>query len=445
MDADDDNNNSSAGGSENKKNYDVSVDMNVETISDANNSLENTDVKELDKFVQTLRLLMNYMKYVALDTPEIPTTMNNLIDLEILTNIASITDPEQKRLIGFLGKITSSNIPSLITTNATNKALVDALLSSRIKATNSVKKMIDSQMQYFANFTAKKTNPYLNFIDETNIVKITSDLTKANTYITEKQKEVMDTILTDLKNSIQIAATRETYKADRQPRQAAVAAVENMSNSSGNVEKISDEIVLLKADLNAQIKERAKLAGALAISNDEISNKKANILKMKQDLKKAASSAASNAGSGANKRARKIDEPVKTKEYIRTKIIEEEKDLKAKIADQKKIIKDEKEKKKKEEGLKLSLDAKAKLEKMTIAKNAFFASCSKKCEDLQKGFDHIKSFFSNPFSGGSKNKSSKTKKHYRKKYNTKKKQVRHFIKKTKMKRKRFSRQSRRRH
>jgi hypothetical protein len=256
----------------------------------------------------------------------------------------------------------------------------------------------------------------------------------------------MDTILEDLKKSIAEAATRESYKAGRSDRQAAVASKEAniMSNSSGNVIKISDEIAILKADLNAQIKERVKLARELAISNDEISNKKANIVIFKQDLKKAASDAASNVGSVA-KRARKNEEPVYTKEDIKNKIIEEEKDLKKAIADQKKIIKDEKENIKKAEGLKLSLDAKAKLEKMTIAKNAFFKSCSKKCEDLQEGFNNIKKFFSNPFSGGSKNKSSKTKKHYRKKYNTKKKQVRHFIKKTKMKRKRFSRQSRRRH
>jgi len=439
-----------------------SLDMNVETDhsdADVNNTrLEKTDVKELDKFVQTLRLLMNYMKYVALDTPEISTTMNNLIDLEILTNIASITDPEQKRLIGFLGKITSSNIPSLITTNATNKALVDALLSSRIKATNSVKKMIVSQMQYFTNLKTaltnnSQTNPYLTFIDDKNIGKIIGDLTNANTYITQKQTEVMNTILTDLQNSIKVAATQESYKANKPDRMAAVNAKANiMSVSNDSIVKISDEIVQLKTDLNAQIKERVKLARELAISNDEISNKKANIVIFKQELKNAPSNAASNAGFagfgavlGANKKKAKDTEMINTKKDIREKIIQEEEDLKKAIKNQKKIIKDEKDNIKKSEGLKLSLDAKAKLEKMTIAKNAFFASCSKKCEDLQKGFDDIKRFFSISFSGGSKNKSSKTKKHYRKKYNTKKKQVRHFIKKTKMKRKRFSRQSRRRH
>ena len=37
--------------------------------------------KELDKFVQTLRLLMNYMKYVSLDDDEEASIMKNLIDL----------------------------------------------------------------------------------------------------------------------------------------------------------------------------------------------------------------------------------------------------------------------------------------------------------------------------------------------------------------------------
>ena len=49
------------------------------------------------------------------------------------------------------------------------------------------------------------------------------------------------------------------------------------------------------------------------------------------------------------------------------------------------------------------------------------------------------------FTGGGKSKKKTTKKHYRKHYNTKKKQIRQFVKKTKINRRRVSKQSRRRH
>jgi hypothetical protein len=424
---------------------------------DPNYRLNNTDLTELNTFIQTLRLILNYLKYVSLDETAEATTMKYLIDLEILTNIASITDPEQKRLIGFLGKITSSNIPGLITTNASNKALVDTLLASRIKATKSVKNMIDSHKQYFMNLHLSK-NSYLKFIGGDNIAKITSDLDKANDHINDKQQKVMETILKDLQESIRIAAIQEQ---NRRPERGAKLAALNagLADNSKSI-KILDDISSLKRDLNVQIKKLSNIEKELADAENDISNKKAGIIVQKLELKKVikasnaaakASNAAKSAARGAAKQpAVKFTNSIKS---LQQQIQLEETQLQETIKAQKENKKRQKEETKKIESLKLSLDTKSKLSETEAKKTTFFSYCVKTCQSLREGYENIKGTFEqnlrSVFSGGSINKSSKTKKttkkHYRKQYNTKKKQARQFVKKTKMNRRRVSKQSRRRH
>jgi hypothetical protein len=421
--------------------------------------LDNTDLTELNAFIQTLRLILNYLKYVSLDETAEATTMKYLIDLEILTNIASITDPEQKRLIGFLGKITSSNIPGLITTNASNKALVDALLSSRIKATKSVKNMIDSHKQYFMNlYQERNKNCYLSFIADENIAKINLDLDKANNHINDNQQKVMETILKDLQESIKVAATQEQFRRpDRGAKLAALNA--GLADNSKSI-KILDDISSLKRDLNVQIKKLSNIEKELADAENDISNKKAGIIEQKLELKKVikasnADAKASNSARGAARGAAK-QPAVKFTNSIKSlqqQIQLEETQLQETIKAQKENKKRQKEETKKIESLKLSLDTKSKLSETEAKKTTFFSYCVKTCQSLREGYENIKGTFEqnlrSVFSGGSINKSSKTKKttkkHYRKQYNTKKKQARQFVKKTKMNRRRVSKQSRRRH
>ena len=250
----------------------------------------------------------------------------------------------------------------------------------------------------------------------------------------------MNSVLTELTNSIAVATTQEQYK-DKRPSRAAATADGMGAAGNDKLLQIQDELNELNKDLQSQIRKMANIERDLSQIDDNITDIKSKIVIVNKELKDARKEEKKAAAAAAKKN---IGKKIQILETAKSEYDETLKTALNDIKIQKKAVKDNEKKKKDYE---FSLLKKTQLQQEETKKNTFFSACKASAEDFRRCFSLVTKTISDMFSigsmGGKLSKKKTTKKHYRKHYNTKKKQVRRFVKKTKMNKRRISKQSRR--